>query len=273
MKKILSPVLIIAFLILAFGAGFYYGQHSLPSIEKVSGIQNLEQGKSQAVDFSLFWDAWNEIQQKFVNRTGLDYQKMVYGAISGMLASLGDPYTVFLNPQENKDFSQSLQGNLEGIGAEVGMRNNILTIISPLEDSPAQRAGFKPGDKILKINDELTAGMTVEEAVSKIRGPKGTEVRLTIARDAILLDVVPESGQLRPNVENIIYIMASYPDGSPAQACGNGMRCVVQALAAETGRKDFLFETVAGILDHGLPAPATARTEKPLTEDYTCAPR
>ncbi len=183
MKKILSPVLIIAFLILAFGAGFYYGQHSLPSIEKVSGIQNLEQGKSQAVDFSLFWDAWNEIQQKFVNRTGLDYQKMVYGAISGMLASLGDPYTVFLNPQENKDFSQSLQGNLEGIGAEVGMRNNILTIISPLEDSPAQRAGFKPGDKILKINDELTAGMTVEEAVSKIRGPKGTEVRLTIARD------------------------------------------------------------------------------------------
>ncbi|TSC53352.1 MAG: hypothetical protein LiPW39_315 [Parcubacteria group bacterium LiPW_39] len=183
MKKIFSPILIIAFLIASFGLGFYYGKHSQPSIEKITGIQNLEQGKPQTVDFSLFWDAWSQIQEKFVNRARLDFQKMVYGAISGMLASLGDPYTVFMNPEDNKSFSQGMQGNLEGIGAEVGMRKDILTIISPLENSPAQRAGLKPGDKILKINDEITAGMSLEEGVSKIRGPKDTEVRLTIARD------------------------------------------------------------------------------------------
>ena len=183
MKKIFSPILIVAFLIVSFGLGFYYGKHSQPSIGKVTGIQNLEQGKPQTVDFSLFWDVWSEVQDKFVNRSKLDFQKMVYGAISGMLASLGDPYTVFMNPEDNKSFSQGMQGNLEGIGAEVGTRKDILTIISPLENSPAQRAGLKPGDKILKIDDKITAGMTVEEGVSLIRGPKGTEVRLTIGRD------------------------------------------------------------------------------------------
>ncbi len=182
-KKFLSPFLIIAFLIAAFGLGFYYGTQSQPSIEKVTGIQNLEEGKPAAVDFNLFWVAWNEIQDKFVNRAKLDSQKMVYGAISGMLSSLDDPYTVFMTPEENKKFSLDMRGNLEGIGAEVGMRKETLTIISPLENSPAQKAGLKPGDKILKINDKLTAGLTQEEGVSLIRGPKGTEVRLTIFRD------------------------------------------------------------------------------------------
>lgn len=183
MKRIVVLILTVFFVIASFVVGFYYGQNSRPSIEKIKGIQNLEQGKPQSVDFSLFWDVWNRLQDKFVNREKLDYQKMVYGAISGALASLGDPYTVFMNPTENKNFSQNMQGNLEGIGAEVGIRKDIVTIISPLENSPAKRAGLKPGDKILKIDDQLTAGMTIEEAVSKIRGPKGTEVVLTIVRD------------------------------------------------------------------------------------------
>jgi carboxyl-terminal processing protease len=182
-KKLLYSIVVIVLAVGIFAGGFYYGLYSRPSIEKVTGIQNLEQGKPPAVDFSLFWDAWAKIQEKFVNRSSLDYQKMVYGAISGMLTALDDPYTIFLTPQENKEFSQALQGNLEGIGAEVGIRKDVLTIIAPLENSPAQRAGLKAGDKILKIDDRLTAGLSVEEAVSYIRGPKGTEVRLTIARD------------------------------------------------------------------------------------------
>src|SRR3989338_1169057 len=108
---------------------------------------------------------------------------MVYGAISGMLGSMGDPYTVFMTSEENKSFSQSLRGNLEGIGAEVGVRKGVITIISPLADSPAMKAGLKAGDQILKINDRITAGMMVDEAVSLIRGPKGTEVAITIGRD------------------------------------------------------------------------------------------
>jgi len=183
MKKIIYSIIVVVLIAGGFGGGYWYGKDSRPSIEKVTGLQNLEQGKNSAVNFSLFWDAWARIQEKFVDRSKLDYQKMVYGAISGMLGALDDPYTIFMTPQENKDFSQSLQGNLEGIGAEVGMRQNIVTIISPLEDSPAMKAGLKAGDKILKIDDKITSGLTIDEAVSLIRGPKGTEVTLTVARD------------------------------------------------------------------------------------------
>lgn len=182
-KKIIYSIIILILVAGSFGGGYWYGQNNRPAIEKVAGLQNLEPGKGLTIDFNLFWDAWVRVQEKFVNRGQLDYQKMVYGAISGMLSSLDDPYTIFMTPQENKDFSQSLQGNLEGIGAEVGMRQNIVTIISPLEDSPAMKAGLKAGDKILKINDKETSGLTVDQAVSLIRGPKGTEVTLTITRD------------------------------------------------------------------------------------------
>ncbi|MBU1102767.1 S41 family peptidase, partial [Patescibacteria group bacterium] len=117
------------------------------------------------------------------NREDLNYQNMIYGAISGMLNSLGDPYTVFMTPKENEDFSQSLQGNFEGIGAEIGIRKDILTVISPLENSPAKRAGLMAGDKILKIDEKITTDLGIEEAVSLIKGPKGTQVRLTVLRD------------------------------------------------------------------------------------------
>src|SRR3990167_803109 len=164
MKKYLYSFLIIILVAGSFGGGFWYGRNSQPSIEKVTGLQNLGQGKNPTVDFSLFWDAWARVEEKFVNRGQLDYQKMVYGAISGMLGSTGDPYTVFMTSEENKSFSQSLRGNLEGIGAEVGVRKGVITIISPLADSPAMKAGLKAGDQILKINDRITAGMMVDEA-------------------------------------------------------------------------------------------------------------
>lgn len=182
-RKLLFSIIAAVLVVGIFSGGYWYGQNNRPSIEKVAGLQNLEQGKNSAVDFSLFWDAWVRIQEKFVNRANLDYRKMVYGAISGMLGALDDPYTVFMTPEENKDFSQALQGNLEGIGAEVGLRGGIITIISPLADSPAMKAGLKAGDKVLKIGDKTTEGLTVDEAVSLIRGPKDTEVILTIVRD------------------------------------------------------------------------------------------
>jgi len=183
MKKILNSILVLILAVGIFSGGFWSGKNSRPSIEKVTGIQNLESGKTGAVDFSLFWDAWTKVQEEFVNRSNLDYQKMAYGAISGMLGSLGDPYTVFFPPEENKAFSQSMQGNLEGIGAEIGNRKGVVTIVAPLKDSPAMKAGLKAGDKIYKINDKMAEGLSVEEAVTLIRGPKGTEVALTVLRD------------------------------------------------------------------------------------------
>jgi len=182
-KKIFSSAIIVILLAASFYGGFTYGKNARPAIEKVGGIFNKETGKPDTIDFSIFWDAWAKLQENFVNRSSLDYQKMVYGAIDGMVKSLGDPYTAFFPPQEAKKFSEDIKGSFDGIGAEIGMRKNILTVISPLEGSPAKKAGLLAGDQILKIDNTITTDLNLDEAVNLIRGPKGSQVTLTILRD------------------------------------------------------------------------------------------
>jgi len=184
-KKIISSVAIVILLAISFGAGYYYSENSRPSIEKVGGVFNQETGKPANVDFSLFWDSWAKLQEQYVNRGNLDFQNMVYGAIEGMVKSLGDPYTVFMPPQESKKFNEDIKGSFSGIGAEIGMRSDVLTVISPLEDSPAKKAGLLAGDKILKIDDKITTDLSLDEAIALIRGDKGTQVTLTITREGL----------------------------------------------------------------------------------------
>jgi carboxyl-terminal processing protease len=145
--------------------------------------KNHSDEQPSGVDFGLFWEAWNILNEKYVDASKLDQQKMIYGAISGMVKALGDPFSSFMDPEESKQFSQELEGTFDGIGIEIGMKNDILTVISPLEGSPAEKAGLRAGDKILKIGDKLTTDMTIDEAVSEIRGPKGTEIALTILHE------------------------------------------------------------------------------------------
>jgi len=159
-------------------------------IVAVSSVFGFYFGKSQCqicppseIDLSLFWEAWNKLQEKFVSPEKLDIQKMIYGAISGMVKSLEDPYTVFLVPDEAKKFLEDVSGQFEGVGMEIGIRKGQLQVIAPLEGTPAQKAGLRSGDEIIKINDTPTADLTVDEAVNLIRGPKGTEVTLTIFRE------------------------------------------------------------------------------------------
>jgi carboxyl-terminal processing protease len=147
-------------------------------------------GKSQCkicppedIDFSLFWEAYHKLKEKFVDQGKLDPQKILYGAISGMTQSLEDPYTVFFSPEENKKFQEEVKGTFEGVGMEVGIKKGQLQVIAPLEGTPAQKAGLRAGDKILKINDTPTSNLTLDEAVNLIRGPKGTKVKLTIYRE------------------------------------------------------------------------------------------
>jgi len=137
----------------------------------------------EKVDFSLFWEAYHKLQEKFVDKEKFDVQKMIYGAISGMVKSLEDPYTIFFPPEEAKRFEEDVKGVFEGVGMEIGIRKGQLQVIAPLEGAPAQRAGLRAGDKIIKIDDKSTVDMTIEEAVNLIRGPKGTEVTLTIFRE------------------------------------------------------------------------------------------
>lgn len=182
-KKLFLPILIVA-IIASFSVGIYIGKTSKPSVEKIGLLKNPEIGKPADVDFSLFWDVWKQVEDNYVDRAKLDPQKMVYGAISGMLRSLDDPYTMFMPPDESKKFSEDMQGSFEGVGAEIGMRKGVLTVISPLEGSPAKKAGLMPLDQILKIDDTSTDNLNLDEAVNKIRGPKGSEVKFLIMRES-----------------------------------------------------------------------------------------
>lgn len=180
MKNILTTVL---FVVLFFAFGVYVGNSNGPEIEKVLGIYGKETQVNQPVDFSPFWKVWNTIDEKYPSAANIDSQDRVYGAISGLVGSLNDPYSVFFTPEEAKSFEEEIAGNFEGIGMEVDIKNEILTVVAPLKDTPAYRAGIKSGDKILKIDDTITMDLSVEEGVKLIRGPKGTTVTLTISRE------------------------------------------------------------------------------------------
>jgi len=181
-KKISQIVVAILVVIGVYFLGYFRGHQDL-IFEKgyIPKILNKEQGKPKDLDFSLFWDVWNRIEEKYPGQ--LDRQKMIYGAIQGLVEGVGDPYSVFMDPTLNKEFLSEIEGSFEGIGAEVSIKNGKLTIVAPLENSPSAKAGIKAGDLVLKIDGVDTEGMGIDEAITKIRGSKGSKVTLTIQRD------------------------------------------------------------------------------------------
>lgn len=161
-------------------AGKNYGQ--IQSTSTISGVgSSVPADISNDLDFKQFWDLWRQVKERYYKQP-LDEKKMMYGAMQGMVSSLEDPYTTFFEPKSATEFSQSLQGKFEGIGAEIGIKDEQLQVIAPLPDSPAEKAGIRAGDAILKINGTDTLDMSVEKAVSLIRGDKGTKVTLTLGR-------------------------------------------------------------------------------------------
>lgn len=138
--------------------------------------------KPNQVDFSIFWEAWNKVAQNFLDKDKIDFQKMVYGATDGMVESLGDPYTTFFTPTQTTSFNEELSGEYQGVGMVVGVKDSQITVVSPFKGSPADKAGLKSGDKILKIDDTFTKDQSIEEAVKIIKGPANTSVRLLILR-------------------------------------------------------------------------------------------
>lgn len=153
----------------------------------------------QTVDFSLFWEVWDLLNAEALQRP-LPAQDLLYGAISGLTQALDDPYTVFLTPQQSEGVSQSLNGEYEGIGAELALRDQRLIVVAPLEGSPAMAAGVEPGDWIVKIEGDETVGISIADAVSKIKGQAGTVSHLTLAREEIgifSVDIVREKITLK----------------------------------------------------------------------------
>jgi len=182
-----TAIAAVFFSLLIFGAGFYYGNVHEQQYGNNASFLPAQSVAAEDVDFSIFWEAWNVLNEKFVSRTSSSTESLttpdrerVYGAIQGMTRALGDPYTTFLPPTENEVFSENISGEFGGVGMEVGLRDGILTIISPLKGTPAERAGLKPGDKVLAIDSDTTENLSLQAAVQKIRGKVGTEVILTI---------------------------------------------------------------------------------------------
>lgn len=184
-KKIIYFFLIVAVVGGVFAGGAIFGYYKRPAVEKVYTLFNKEATKPADVDFSPFWVTWNTIDQKYVSKDSIDNQKLVWGAIEGMAKGLGDPYTMFFPPQESKMFQENIRGDFGGVGMEIGIRKDVLIVISPLKNTPAYRAGIKAGDTIIKIDDKVTTDMTTDEAASFIRGEKGTKVKLTMLRKDI----------------------------------------------------------------------------------------
>ena len=185
LRKIIVPFFLVVLVSVIFGAGFYFGKSQIPATPP-EDIINAELGQPEEFDFSLFWEAWQVLEEKFVNPEKIDYQKMIYGAISGMVSSLKDPYTVFMPPEDAKIFKEDVSGEFQGVGMEIDVVKGELTVIAPLEGTPAKLAGLRAGDRIVKVDDIYTREMTTDEAVKLIRGPKGTPVILTIFREGWL---------------------------------------------------------------------------------------
>ncbi|MCL5784582.1 MAG: S41 family peptidase [Patescibacteria group bacterium] len=175
-------------IILSFLLGWQLGhqdvQVKLVNYRPSISVINKEPPKNVNVDFKLFWDTWDLVSRSYLDKSAIDPNKLFYGAISGMVSALGDPYTVFLPPEQQKFSKEELNGSFEGVGIQLGFnKDKRLVVIAPLEGTPAQKAGIKPQDLIVKIDDKDTTNMTLPEAVNLIRGPKGTKINLTIFRE------------------------------------------------------------------------------------------
>lgn len=188
-------------MLLSLGVGWGIGQNGFQanyakggtvSVSRTTPIPNL--------DFSLFWKVWDLLNSSYFDKSKIIPSKMVYGAIQGMVASLGDPYTMFLPPSENQVTNEDLQGNFSGVGIELGYKTTNLAVIAPLPGSPAEKGGVMPGDLIVRIQDTnkkldvTTDSINLAQAVEDIRGPSGSKVTLTLVRTGaekpIVVDLV-----------------------------------------------------------------------------------
>lgn len=167
---------------LAYSLGFNVG-HNKPKEIVIEGVLNAETQTKEPIDFNLFWEAWELLERKHVDSEEFTSQDMLEGAIKGLAGTFNDPYTTFFDKEDSIKFTEDIQGNFGGVGMEIGIRNEKITVVAPLENTPAERAGLKAQDVILEIDGESTADLSVEEAVKLIRGDIGTVVILTIFRE------------------------------------------------------------------------------------------
>ncbi|RJR23765.1 S41 family peptidase [Candidatus Microgenomates bacterium] len=197
LRQIRRIILALIFLVLAGGVGYYFGKREVTvipgtPIPKIQIQRIIPPDKQAKADFDLFWLVWDRLEESYLDKSQINYSKMIHGAISGMVSSLEDPYTVFLPPSDNEDAKADLRGDFEGVGIQIGYnQDQMVAVVAPLSGTPAEAAGIKAGDIITRIVDEKngvdedTAGMSLPEAVKLIRGTKGSTVKLMIYREGL----------------------------------------------------------------------------------------
>lgn len=183
-RFIFISVLMIVMITGSFFVGVAIGSEQRESeVIEVTELDNVEEEKPDTVDFSIFWKTWKALEENHIKGSEVSAQDRVWGAVKGLTYAYDDPHTIFMPPQESEDFETEISGQFEGVGMEIGVRDDILTVISPLKGTPAYSAGIQAGDKIIEIDGESTSQVNINQAVKLIRGEKGTEVVLTLVRD------------------------------------------------------------------------------------------
>lgn len=181
-QKFSTTLLVAALVTSAFFLGFFVRGEQTKDIALITEVSN-KTDESVPVDFSPFWKAWRILNEKQINSSEAQTEDKLWSSIMGLAQAYGDPYTVFFPPKETKEFEEEISGNFEGVGMEVGLKDDIITVVAPLKGTPAERSGIRAGDKVVRIDGESTLNMTIDDAVEMIRGEKGTQVTLTILRD------------------------------------------------------------------------------------------
>jgi len=186
LKNIFAALLVLFLFVTVWTLGFIHGsnwgwQANLPSpFEKIINKEPpLEVPES---NMGIFWNTWKVILEKYVGRQDLDPEKTILGATKGLVESLGDPYSEFLTAEQTKELSEELSGEFFGVGMEIGRQDGYLVVVSPLPGTPAEKAGLKPNDMILSINETDVVNLSTTQAAKLIRGEAGTKVILTIYR-------------------------------------------------------------------------------------------
>lgn len=193
--------------------GYFLGsrqyQIQIESFKNIRISREIPPDKS-VLDFTLFWQVWDDLEAKYFDKSKLVPTEMVYGAIKGMVEAVGDPYTAFLPPSQNKVVNEDLNGSFEGVGIQIGFKGTQLAVIAPLPNSPAEKAGIKAGDFIVGIKDDKkkinqgTVGISLPDAVEIIRGAAGTKVTLTLLREGNTEPMVMELTRAKVDVPSVI---------------------------------------------------------------------
>ncbi|MSR67633.1 S41 family peptidase [Candidatus Peribacteria bacterium] len=224
MKILRTPPLIFLPLI-ALALGWHLGasyqmKHLTGEQQRIVELFSISSGSGQTVktdpekevDITLFWSVWRLLSKHYIEPEKLETKSMVFGAVSGMVSAIGDPYTLFMTPQDTKIFESALSGTLEGIGAQLDLKDRQVLVVAPIKGSPAEKAGLQPKDLIVSVDGKSVEGMALENVVSMIRGPKGTFVTLEVKRAStvamITITVVRDAIHI-PSVESKVIATAT----------------------------------------------------------------